>query len=217
MGAAGLWLAVVGSGAFHGLNPAMGWPLAVSAAMMGRAWRGLLGALVALAAGHLLAMLAILLPFALLAPLAAWQRQIRIGAALLVIGYGVFLLARRRHPRFVARIRPSQLALWSFAVATAHGAGLMLLPIYLGLCSPGAAHGPHAAAAGLMAGDLTTAAAVSLVHTAVMISMGGLMAVAVYAWLGLKILSKTWFNLDALWAASLAAVGAISLVQASLE
>ena len=63
-----------------------------------------------------------------------WQREIRIGAALLVIGFGLWLLIHRRHPRLLARIRPTQLALWSFAVATAHGAGLMLVPIYLGLC-----------------------------------------------------------------------------------
>ena len=87
-----------------------------------------------LAAGHLLAMLLVMLPFALLVALVEWQRQIQIGASLLVIGFGIFRLVERRHPRALARIRPTQLGLWSFAVAIAHGAGLMLVPIYLGLC-----------------------------------------------------------------------------------
>ena len=94
----------------------------------------MVAALGPLAAGHLLAMLLVMLPFALLVALVEWQRQIQIGASLLVIGFGVFRLVDRRHPRALARIRPTQLGLWSFAVAIAHGAGLMLVPIYLGLC-----------------------------------------------------------------------------------
>ena len=112
----------------------MGWPLAVSAGLMGRGRRDLLAALGPLAAGHFLAMAGILLPFAFLTALVLWQRELRVGAALLVVGYGLWLLLRRRHPRILARIRPTELALWSFAVAMAHGAGLMLVPIYLGLC-----------------------------------------------------------------------------------
>jgi hypothetical protein len=78
--------------------------------------------------GHLLAMLLVLLPFTLLVTLVEWQRQIQIGASLLVTGFGVVRLVSRRHPRVLARIRPTQLGFWSFAVAIAHGAGLMLLP-----------------------------------------------------------------------------------------
>ena len=79
-------------------------------------------------------MLLVILPFAFLIALVEWQRQIQIGASLLVIGFGIFRFLNRRHPRALARIRPTQLGLWSFAVAIAHGAGLMLVPIYLGLC-----------------------------------------------------------------------------------
>ena len=132
---AGLWLAVIASGLYNGVNPGMGWPLAVSAGMMGKSPRALVAALSALAAGHLLAMLVMILPFSLLVSLFYWQRQIRIGASLLVTGFGVFRLIYRRHPRALARIKPSQLGLWSFAAAIAHGAGLMLAPIYLGLCA----------------------------------------------------------------------------------
>ena len=98
--------------------------------------RALLLALAYLTAGHLLAMLAATLPFALLSALVAWQRSIQIFASLLVLGFGLYLLIQRRHPRALARIPPTQLVLWSFAIAMAHGAGLMLVPIYLGLSMP---------------------------------------------------------------------------------
>jgi hypothetical protein len=217
MSLAALWLTVVASGVFHGLNPAMGWPLAVSAGLMGQGRRSLLGALGRLALGHLLAMGAILLPFTLLVPVIAWRRDIQIGAALLVIGFGLWLLIWRRHPRFIARIRPTQLTLWSFAVATAHGAGLMLAPIYLGICRAADARGGHRAAAVLMGGDLGRAVGVSLVHTAAMILTGGAIALLVHASLGLKFISRSWFNLEAVWASSLVAVGGVALAGALLE
>ena len=94
-----LWLIVVASGLYHGVNPGMGWPLAVSAGLMERNSRALMAALWPLAAGHLLAMFLMLLPFALLVILVEWQRQIQIGASLLVIGFGIFRLIDRRHPR----------------------------------------------------------------------------------------------------------------------
>lgn len=217
MTAAALWLTVAGAGLYHGVNPAMGWPLAVSAGLMGRGRRDLFAALGPLALGHLAAMAVILLPFALMTALVEWRREIRIGAALVVIGFGLWLLIHRRHPRFIARIGPARLALWSFAVAMAHGAGLMLVPIYLGLCRPGTLDHGHQAAAALIGGNLATAAAVSLVHTAAMIGAGGLIAFAVYAWLGLRVLSRSWFNLDRVWASSLVAVGAIALAAAWLD
>ncbi len=132
--AAGLWAAVIASGVYHGVSPGMGWPLAVSAGLMDKSPRALVAALGPLAAGHLIAMLVMILPFSLLVALVYWQQQIRISASLLVIAFGVFRLVNRRHPRTLARIRPTQLGLWSFAVAIAHGAGLMIVPIYLGLC-----------------------------------------------------------------------------------
>src|SRR5262249_18993249 len=112
---AGLCLAVVASGLYHGVSPGMGWPLAVSAGLMERSSRALAVALWPLTVGHLLAMLVVLLPFALLVAIVEWQRQIQIGASLLVIGFGTFRFLNRRHPRVLARIRPTQLGLWSFA------------------------------------------------------------------------------------------------------
>jgi hypothetical protein len=207
----GLWSAVVASGLYHGANPAMGWPLAVSAGLMERSSRALLAALGYLAAGHLLAMLVAMVPFALLAALFAWQREVQIGASVLVVGFGVFQLVRRRHPRALARIRPARLGLWSFAVAVAHGAGLMLVPIYLGLCRPSDTDRGHAAAGALINADLGMALVVSVVHAAAMIAVGGLLAWLAYRHLGLRFISRSWFNLDAIWAASLILVGTLSL------
>jgi hypothetical protein len=209
--AAGLWLAVAASGVYHGVNPGMGWPLAVSAALMEGRQGALLRALGALSVGHFLAMLGILLPFAAMTTLVIWEREIRIAAALLVIGFGVWLLVNRRHPRFLARVPPSRLALWSFLVALAHGAGLMLVPIYLGLCDPAEVDAGHLAASALFAQGLSLSVAVAAAHTAAMILSGGAVAVAVYAWLGLKFLNRGWFDLDRVWALSLVVVGGIGL------
>jgi hypothetical protein len=209
--AAGLWLAVVASGVYHGVNPGMGWPLAVSAGLMERSSRALVAALWPLSIGHLLAMLLVILPFALLVALVEWQRPIQIGASLLVIGFGIFRFVNRRHPRALARIRPTQLGLWSFAVAVAHGAGLMLVPIYLGLCRAADLDGGHAAAAALINTNLGMAVLVSLVHSLAMIVAGGLLAWLVYRYLGLQFVSRSWFNLDPTWAFSLVLVGALSL------
>jgi hypothetical protein len=210
-GIAALWLAVVASGLYHGVNPGMGWPLAVSAALMERRRAALWPALGALGAGHLVAMLAVLLPFAALAVLVEWQQEIRVGAALLVVALGLWLLVVQRHPRFLARIPPSRLALWSFLVAIAHGAALMLVPIYLGLCNLDEEGAGHRAAGTLMQNGVTMAVAVAVVHGAAMTAAGGTLAFAVHRWLGLRFLNRAWFDLDRVWAASLVIVGALAL------
>ena len=143
----GLWLAVIVSGLYHGLSPGMGWPLAVAAGLSEKRGSAVFAALVPLAAGHFAAMAVVLLPFALLAVLSDHSGAIRVGAGVLVVGFGLYRLIDRRHPRALARIRPTQLALWSFAVAIAHGAGFLLIPIYLGLDTT-AAHAMHHQPAG---------------------------------------------------------------------
>ena len=164
-----------------------------------------------LAVGHLLAMLLMILPFSLLISLVYWQRQIRMGASLLVMGFGAFRLIDRHHPRALARIKPTQLALWSFASAIAHGEGLMLALIYLGLCAAEGLDRGHAAASTLISANLGMAVLVSIVHSCAMIAAGGLCAWLVYRYLGLKFVSWSWFNLDATWAGALVLVGTISL------
>lgn len=209
---AALWWAVIASGLYHGLNPGMGWPLAVSSALMEQKKSSLYKALIALAAGHLLAMTAILLPFSMLFVLVEYQREIQIAAACLVIALGIYLLINRRHPRFLARVPPHKLGLWSFLAAMAHGAGLMLVPIYLGICATVDTDAGHAAADTLMSGNITIALIVAVVHTLAMTTAGGTLALGVYHWLGLKFLSKGWFNLDMVWALSLIIVGGLALM-----
>ena len=190
----------------------MGWPLAVSAGLMERSSRALFAALAPLTIGHLLAMLLVLLPFALLVALVEWQHLIQLGASLLVIAFGIFRLVDRRHPRSLARIPPAQLGLWSFAVAIAHGAGLMLVPIYLGLCREAEPDKGHEAAAALINTSLGMAVLVATVHAVAMIAVGGCLAWLAYRYLGLKFVSRSWFNLETSWAVSLILVGALALV-----
>ena len=208
---AALWWAVIGSGFYHGINPGMGWPLAVSAALMERSHRALPKALAMLAVGHFLAMIAILLPFSLMMFLVEWEVEIRVAAALIVIAMGIYLTINRKHPRFLARVHPARLALWSFLAAMAHGAGLMLVPIFLGICAISKDDTGHLAVQTLMGSNVSTAFIVAAIHTASMTIAGGLIALIIYFWLGLKFLSKTWFNLDLVWALSLIAVGAFGL------
>jgi hypothetical protein len=120
-------------------------------------------------------------------------------------------LVNQRHLRVLARIRPTQLGLWSFAVAIAHGAGLMLVPIYLGLCRAADLNSGHVAAGVVINANLGMAILVSVVHSVTMITAGGILAWLVYWCLGLKFVSRSWFNLDATWAFSLILVGALSL------
>jgi hypothetical protein len=153
----------------------------------------------------------VILPFALLLALVEWHKQIQIGASLLAVGFGIFRFVNRRHPRVLVRIRSTQLGLWSFAMAIAHGAGLMLVPIYLGLCRPADLDNGHEAAGALINANLAMAVLVSAVHSVAMIAAGGFLAWLVYRYLGLKFVSRSWFNLDATWAFSLVLVGAVSL------
>jgi hypothetical protein len=195
----------VASGLYHGVNPGMGWPLALSAGLMERSARALLQALWPLAVGHLLAMLLVMLPFAFLAALVEWQWQIRIGASLLVIAFGIFRLVNPRHPRTLARIPPTQLGLWSFAV----GRDLCWCRFILD-----SAGQPSTAAMRRPAASLRATwpwRCWSLVHGAAMIAAGGVFAWLVYRHLGLKLVSRSWFNLDTTWALSLVLVGALSL------
>jgi hypothetical protein len=150
-----------------------------------------------------------------------WGREIRIAAGLLVILFGVLQLFSRRHPRWLMRIRPGQLLLWSLLMATAHGAALMLLPIVMELCvTPGdpvaRAAGPlgHDSVMTLMRLGIGTAVAVALLHSAAMIASGLGTAWIVYRYIGLRCLNHAWFDLRSLWALCLIAAGVACLVTA---
>jgi hypothetical protein len=209
------WAAIVALGAYHGLNPGMGWLFAVSNGMQERRASGVFLALPPIAIGHFLAMAAVLLPFALLGFYIENLRMIGAAAGLILVLFGVYKLASQRHPRFLARIGPSHLILWSFLMATAHGAGLMLVPVVLGLGAhmPGA-HSGHATLLGFARGDLSLTLIAAIVHTVAMVLAGGALAWVVYRYLGLRLLRRSWLNLDLLWAVMLIIVGGIALAVA---
>jgi hypothetical protein len=207
-----LWLTVVGLGLYHGLNPAMGWPLAVANGMAERRARSVFATLLPLGGGHFMAIAIALLPFAWLAWYVEWGRAIRIGAGMAVLLFGAFKLINRRHPRLLARIPPTRLAWWSFLMATAHGAGLMLVPFMLGLCATPAEQTGHGAVMSYLArANVGTAVLVTAVHTLVSILAGTGMAWVVYRYLGLRFLRRAWLNLDVVWGASLLIAGAAGI------
>ena len=212
MNTTALWLTVIGLGLYHGLNPAMGWPLAVANGMASRRASAVFATVLPLGGGHFMATAIVLLPFAWLGWYVEWSRAIRFGAGALVLLFGVFKLVNRRHPRLLARIAPTRLAWWSFLMATAHGAGLMLVPFMLGLCvapEGGAVQTGHAAVMGFVArANVGTAVLVAAVHALVTIVAGLGMAWVVYRYLGLRFLRRVWLNLDVVWGASLVLAGA---------
>lgn len=208
---AALWLTIVALGLYHGLNPAMGWPLAVANGLTERRAGAVFRTLLPLGGGHFAAMAVVLVPLAGAAWYVERSGAIRVAAGMLVIVFGLVKLVDRRHPRALARIAPSRLAWWSFLMATAHGAGLMLAPFMLGLCAPPAGHAVRDTLAG---SDLATALAVASVHTAAMMLAGIGVAWAVYRYLGLQFLRRAWLNLDAAWAVSLIVAGAAGVAMA---
>lgn len=205
------WLTLAALGAYHGVNPAMGWLFAVSRGLQERSGRALALALPPIALGHASSV------GATVALLAAGHAvlsssALRIGLALLVIAFALFKLVRPRHPRWVGmRLGFRDLTLWSFVMATAHGAGLMLLPVFL-LAEGGAAcsacHAPPGIALTSWSGYL---AAVG-VHTLAMFLSAAAVAFVVYFKLGLALLRRAWFNLDVLWSLALAGSGAAALL-----
>lgn len=216
-----LWLTIVALGLYHGLNPAMGWPLAVANGMTDRRASALLATMLPLGGGHFAAMAIVLAPFAMLGWYLEWNRAIRIGCGAAVLLFGLFRLVRQRHPRMMARIPPSRLALWSFVMASAHGAGLMLVPFMLGLCAVPPAGAPPAQAAGHAAvmaymaqSNMGTALLVAAVHSLAAILAGIFMALLVYRTLGLRFLRRAWLDLDRVWGASLVIAGAAGMVLA---
>ena len=210
-GHAALWMTVVAFGIYHGLNPAMGWPLAVASGMAARRDAAVFVTLAPLGLGHLAAMAAAVLPFTLLAAYVERIDAIRIGAGVAVLAFGVYKLVDRRHPRYLARIRPTRLAWWSFVMATAHGAGMMLVPVALGLCV--ASDGDPAMLARPGSG-FAIAFGVTIVHTLAMLVSGIAIAWLVYRFLGLMFMRRMWVDLEAVWAASLVVAGGAGIVAA---
>ena len=216
-----LWFTVLALGIYHGVNPAMGWPLAVANGMTERRASALFATLLPLGGGHFMAMAVVLAPFAMLGWYVQSSQAIRLAAAALVLLLGVFKLVNPRHPKMMARIAPSRIAWWSFLMATAQGAGLMLVPFMLGLCAAVRPAAPsaiislqtgHAAVMAYLAtSTLAAALLVALVHSVATLVAGTAMAWAVYRYLGLRYLRRMWLNLDQIWGTSLVIAGVAAL------
>lgn len=205
-GTATAWAALAGLGAFHGLNPGMGWLFAVALGLQERSRAAVLRALPPIAAGHALSVLAAL---ALLQAVrvALPPRQVAAVAAGVLVGFGVWRLVVRRHPRWVGlRVSHRELVVWSFLMASAHGAGLLLFPVLL-RDAAGTGHpvsGVTTAGVAAGTGDLWL---VTGVHTAAMLAVMAAVAVWVYDAVGVGVLRRAWFNVELLWPVALVASG----------
>jgi hypothetical protein len=205
------WVTLALLGAWHGANPAMGWLFAVSRGLQERRGGAVAGALPPIALGHALAIAAALAVFAV-GKASLNIVHLRWVTAAVVIGFGLLKLVRHRHPHWVGmRVGFRDLLVWSFLMATAHGAGLMLVPLFL--AGAPAAMGPSCHAhAGLTLSGPSGYLGATAVHTAAMLLATGAIAIVVYYKLGLALLRRAWLNLDWLWAGALVVSGAAVLI-----
>jgi hypothetical protein len=207
------WFAVVLLGAYHGINPGMGWLFAVALGLQHGSARGVWRALPPIALGHLAAVAVVLL-IAGLAQVVVPVEMLKVVVALMLIALGLYRLRRHGHPRYGGmQIGFRDLTAWSFLMASAHGAGIMVLPFVLpaaaALSAAGDEHAAHIASAGT---SVATVGAMAVgIHTLSYFTVMALAAWAVYRWFGLGLLRNAWFNLDWVWAGALVVTGLVVL------
>ena len=210
------WVTVFGLGVFHGINPAMGWLFAVALGLQEQKRAAVLRALPPIALGHALS-IGIIIAAVLLARISVPHSTLKIAASAILFAFGLYRLVRSRHPNWVGmRVGFGDLTLWSFTMASAHGAGLMLVPLFLKsaqapLAPNVAAIALHIHPSGRLGFDsfstpslLTCSIAV---HTLGYLLVTGLLAILVYEKLGLGILRRAWFNVDLIWMLALMITG----------
>lgn len=204
------WLVLAGLGAFHGLNPAMGWLFAVALGLHRDSRVIIVQALPAIALGHA-ASIAIVAGAVVLTGIAIKAHALLAGGGILLIGWAIYhqLYGHRHRVRVGMRTGLAGLALWSFLMATAHGAGLMVLPALIPLCLGDSPLGEIAAERSVG----TVLAAVGI-HSAAMLVVTGAVATAVREWLGLAVLRSAWINFDLVWTVALVLTGLVLLLSA---
>jgi hypothetical protein len=212
------WLALILLGAYHGLNPAMGWLFAVSLGQQEGRREAVIKAFWRIVLGHAAVTLVVaaVLAAQVVVPLGVLKY---VGAGALIL-FGLYKLIRRKHPRWVGmRVGFRDLTAWSFIMASAHGAGLMLVPVLLKLSGTmhEMEHRAHEHWGHSVHLFLTNPAALAdiaavAVHTLAMFAVMAAIALVVYDRLGLMILKRTWFNVDLIWAGALVVTGGITLV-----
>jgi len=201
------WALVAALGAYHGLNPAMGWLFAVALGMQERSRGAVLRALPPIALGHELAVGVVALLVLGLGAIAD-PGALRVGAGAALVLFGLFrFLKPRAHPRWTTlRVGRRELAWWSFLMASAHGAGLMVAPVLLGMEAGGGE--THALAA---AGSVSASGLALLLHVVAMVAVMGAVAVVVYEKVGLAVLRRGWINSEPLWAGAFVVAGVLTL------
>ena len=205
------WAAVAMLGAYHGVDPSMGWLFAVALGLQDRSRARVLWALLPIAIGHLLSIAVVVALVGGLRMTAFNPDYIRYGGAAVLMAFGAFrLIWPRAHPRWVAmRVNAAELGLWSFLMASAHGAGLMLFPILMDVMPMH--HAMHHRMPPQLATTFATGALVTLLHTSAMVLVMGAIAIVIYEKVGLAILRSAWINLDVIWASALIAAGILSM------
>jgi len=207
------WSAMALLGAYHGINPGMGWLFAVALGMQQGSARGVWRAIPPMALGHALSV-GVVLAAAAVAQTVVPMPVLKIVVAAVLVTLGLYRLWRHRHPRFGGmQVGFRDLTLWSFLMASAHGAGFMVLPLVMGMPADVAAAGGHAGHMAAADGGMpwTNAMAVG-VHTLAYLIVTALAAWVVYRKLGLALLRTAWINLDWLWAGALVIAGAVVLL-----
>jgi hypothetical protein len=211
------WLTLFGLGAYHGMNPGMGWLFAVALGMQEKSRRAVLAAIPPIALGHALS-IALVVGLLWLAETSLPENALRYGAGAILFSFGIYRLVRSRHLRWVGmRVGFRDLTLWSFLMASTHGAGLMLIPILLAW--PQAEyggqieHGSHAGHLRMVSFDNPLKWLVAVgVHSTGYLLVAALIALIIYEKLGLALLRRSWFNLDLLWIVALMLSGALIIL-----
>jgi hypothetical protein len=216
------WLVLFGLGVFHGINPGMGWLFAVALGLQEQKRAAVLRALPPIALGHALS-IGIIISAILLARISLSHSALKIAAAAILFAFGLYRLFRSRHPNWVGmRVGFGDLTLWSFVMASAHGAGLMLVPLFLKTAQPMPAAdasrvGSHMCIESLGASGFTSFStpfvltSSVVVHTFGYLLVTGLLALLVYEKLGVGILRRAWFNVDLFWMLALMVTGVFVL------
>jgi len=207
------WPALLVLGAGHGINPAMGWLFAVALGLQRQSRGAVWGSLGPLALGHGAAIATAILAAGLIGLIVPPQ-LLQWATAGLLVGLGAYRLLRPRHLAYGGmQVGARELATWSFLMASAHGAGLMVLPLVIG-GGPAVGHAHHLAAASVLgvSGIDWNGVLAALIHTAGYLLVTGLIAVVVYERVGLRFLRRAWVNLDLVWAVALVATGIATVV-----
>lgn len=200
------WLTFAGLGMFHGLNPAMGWLFAVALGLHRHGRRSVLLALLPIAAGHALSIWVVAAAVVVVGTVLDTEAIRLVAGGVLIVWAGYhFLYGHRHRVRVGMTVGVVGLVLWSFLMATAHGAGLMLVPALVPLCTGMPAIG---------SGSLLVSVGAVAVHTLAMLAMTGLIALVVHEWVGLAFLRRSWINFDLLWTGGLVSTGVLLIVTA---